>query len=262
MKKLFISALLIHVVINAYGQERPLLYTGSYWEGSITGAGIVTAMYINTENNKIVFRYAADSLKEGSYVITGENGMNYLVILWDDATWEKYLMLAGGDCFLYNSDGEPYFAGILTNPEYKTDYPGPITLTKGLSASTSLVEGSTVYSVDNLDARIGVCWAEGSRGQGINEKIIIKGWAGSRADISIGFVSYEKPQLYRENSRPKKIGKYLDGKLVALIELEDTPNFQPLGAIDGNCELVILEVYEGTKYQDTCINAIIFIVGQ
>jgi hypothetical protein len=48
-----------------------------------------------------------------------------------------------------------------------------------------------------------------------------------------------------------------------IFNLEDTPNPQKLSLgkyYDGPIELEILEVYEGTKYQDTCINGLIFSV--
>lgn len=204
----------------------------------------------------------------GSYTIAEEHGINYLIILWDDKTWDKYLMIARinlknkniYDPYFYNADGEPFFScGTFLNPEYITFFPFIIS-TDILSASSSLREGSKVFSTDNLISRIGVCWAEGVRGHGIGEKIIFKNNGNLFFDlsISIGYVSFEKPYLYRENSRPKKLRISFEGEEPKIIELADTPNLQYLGDIrtDGKKDLwvEILEVYPGTKYTDTCIN--------
>lgn len=204
----------------------------------------------------------------GSYTITEEYGINYLIILWDDKTWDKYLMIADTnqphkkliDLYFYNADGKPFFSGgKVPNPEYFTIYPEVID-PKILSASSTLKEGGKVFSTDNLDSRIGVCWAEGVKGNGIGEKIIVKHheklWLPFYIDISIGFVSFEKPNLYKENSRPKKLRISDEGENPRIVELADTPNLQSLGGVGSEKDLwiEILEVYPGTKYTDTCIN--------
>lgn len=81
--------------------------------------------------------------------------------------------------------------------------------------------------------------------------------------ISIGFVSYERPYLYEENSRPRKLNISVAGKFSFTADLVDTPNFQTINlpqTFGRNDELVIeiLEVYPGTKYEDTCINNIFY----
>jgi hypothetical protein len=204
----------------------------------------------------------------GSYVITEEHGINYLIILWDDKTWDKYLMIARiysnsniHDLYFYNADDYPFFSGgTVPNREYITFYPH-IVRSDILSASSSLKEGSKVYSTDNLTTKIGVCWAEGVRGHGIGEKIIFKNNGNNLSfdlSISTGFVSFEKPYLYRENSRPKKIRISFEGDDPRIIELADTPNLQSLGGVYGagkkDLWVEILEVYPGTKYTDTCVN--------
>ena len=165
------------------------------------------------------------------------------------------------DLYFYNADDYPFFSGgTVPNPEYMTFYPH-IVGSNILSASSNLKEGSKVYSTDNLTSKIGVCWAEGVRGHGIGEKIIFKNNGDNLffdLSISIGFVSFEKPYLYRENSRPKKLRISFEGEDPRIIELADTPNLQSLGDIytSGKKDLwvEILEVYPGTKYTDTCVN--------
>jgi hypothetical protein len=214
-----------------------------------------------------------NGLYNGSYHITEEDGINYLNILWDDNTRDKYLLLGSVEhgyfiyVYLYNENAFPFFCAGMTLSEWE---PYNVYLrgqTEILSASTVLREGNTVYSTNNLDERIGVCWA--ARG-GIGEKIIFK--YEEETDyivsfnslyISIGFVSMEKPYLYRQNSRPKIIRISHEGEDPKIIQLVDTPNLQYI-----DCDwssgfswgyrkdlwIEILEIYPGTRYNDTCIN--------
>ncbi|MBN2617209.1 MAG: hypothetical protein JXR64_02720 [Spirochaetales bacterium] len=75
-----------------------------------------------------------------------------------------------------------------------------------------------------------------------------------------GFVSFEKPNLYEENSRVKKIKvtDTISSKFI-IFNIDDTPNPQllKLGELkEWELSIEILDVYKGTKYSDTCINAI------
>ena len=82
--------------------------------------------------------------------------------------------------------------------------------------------------------------------------------------VSNGYVNYENPQLYEQNNRLKKIrlrdpvsGEYAD------FELEDTPQYQKIDFGDkfsariDLLEMEILEVYEGTLYNELYISDII-----
>lgn len=82
--------------------------------------------------------------------------------------------------------------------------------------------------------------------------------------IANGFISTEKPYLYEQNARPKKI-RIICEKESKDIELQDTPNFQVLKISDneknysGMIQLEVLEVYPGTKYSDVVISGIYYI---
>ena len=75
-------------------------------------------------------------------------------------------------------------------------------------------------------------------------------------------MTYNKPYLYKQNSRPKKIRLTAESLFSIEVDLIDTPNFQtiifPVRLKNEILKLEILEVYPGTKYEDTCINAILF----
>jgi len=234
--------------------------------------------YSNTETGKS-FKFHKDnritgykngnlnaSLHTGSYIINIEHRITFLLITWDDNTSDRYLILYSSSFIcLYNSNSFPFFEG-------ETWFYIPSRFraieTRILSATSQLREGNILYSTDNLDLRIGACWVEGVPGQGIGEKIIFSHQEPNNIHfnllrISIGFVSYTRPHLYEANSRPKKLRISLEGESPLIIDLLDTPNFQSLGGIwwSGDSEkdlwIEILEVYPGSRFEDTCINALV-----
>ena len=113
-------------------------------------------------------------------------------------------------------------------------------------------------------------WAEGAPGQGIGEYLVYE-FPGSCPRITTvkilnGYVKSEK--AWRENSRPKAIKMYYMGKPYAILELEDSRTLQCfevglLGphnekAPEWTLKFEILEVYPGTKYEDTVISELFF----
>jgi hypothetical protein len=135
------------------------------------------------------------------------------------------------------------------------------------TASSELTENGITYKANNLvDETKLLPWVEGVNGNGIGEKVKIELEYGSISGftafcISNGFVDYSRPYLYEYNNRVKKL-RVWDGayKEYNDIELMDTPQFQFFQVKFTNnsdiLELEILEVYDGDKYDDTCINLI------
>jgi len=275
MKKYIFPILLLLIVVNVYSQNVPLL-NGTYVdknELSFTFSEGKNVRGIKNGNPR-------NGMYNGSYTVIEEEGINYIQILWNDKTTDKYLIIGSinndktfNNIYLYNKNGYPFFcAGIVLN-EW-----GPYNVhlkvdTKIFSASSTLKEGNIVYSTNNLDERIGMGWVEGVKGQGIGEKIIFSGKKGkdtrisfSSLYISIGLVSMDKPYLYKQNSRPKKIRISVEGKSSKIVELADTPNLQYIeygwypwnwsddDRFEKDLWIEILEVYPGTEFEDTCIN--------
>lgn len=142
-------------------------------------------------------------------------------------------------------------------------YPG-----QSFSASSELVENGKIYTAKNLgNLKPDFPWVEGVKGQGIGEKIFVDTNTPYLILFS-GYFSVEKPYLYEYNSRPKTIKASVEksGKS-KIIELEDTPCAQQLdlkdifdGEIFRTSDILtieIVDVYPGTKYEDTCINALL-----
>ncbi len=179
------------------------------------------------------------------------------------------------------------------------------------SATSTLVDGKFDYSASNLSNEFDKnnSWVEGVEGYGIGEKItvytarlselvlgnMIEGYyqknGSSGNSIKMKEPYYNKllgilivngypknEELYKANSRVKKMKLTIDDDKEYMIELEDTAKPQ-LFDVDYKtiytkekfypikCEFEILEVYEGEKYEDTAINTLLtgidtnFIIG-
>jgi hypothetical protein len=134
-----------------------------------------------------------------------------------------------------------------------------------VQASSELQENDIKYSAANcLNENELMPWTEASPGNGIGEYItfipqheII--FSNIPIVISNGFIDYNRNYLYEYNNRIKKIrihnvdqNEYLD------FNIEDTPNYQEIWVSFNNkiskIKVEILEVYQGERYNDLCIN--------
>ena len=104
-------------------------------------------------------------------------------------------------------------------------------------------------------------WVEGAKGYGINETISIEfnepvyGFS-----ILNGYVDVQNMKLFKENSRVKKLKvEDLTNKLEYVMNFDDKVyfNYMKLSKPSTSIKLTILDVYKGTKYDDTCISAMI-----
>ena len=139
-------------------------------------------------------------------------------------------------------------------------------------ASSSLKnQGKYTYNAANVqDYSIKSVWSEGVKGHGIGEYLLFKfqGEAPRVSTITITNGCVQSKALYEANSRPKKIKLYYNDKAVAILNLKDIRGHQTfetdtfgLGYYDPtpwSLKFEILEVYPGTKYDDTVISEIYF----
>jgi hypothetical protein len=200
----------------------------------------------------------------GTYFIKDEYGIPFIHVVFSDGTKEKWLMLYNDHvCYLYRSNDKRYFFGV-TGGSMRIE--SVFTYLDNITASSYLIEGSVSYFPSNAgQSDIGKPWLEGVEGQGIHEKLIFQQavYNTEAIHISSGFVSFDRPQLYKQNSRPKKINVSVSGKFSYNAELEDTPNYQTIIlpqklGFDDTLVIEILDVYPGEKYDDTCINSVLF----
>ena len=214
-----------------------------------------TIFFIDYEKGKKSENYIIESYK---YRERKDGGLTFL----DLENGTTYLCIASDDVLLLYKQNkkEPEYFGYYTIRGYEAlRLPNKLCF----EASTYLKEKNKEYPAENIGTwDLETPWVENVKGNGIGQKVTF-GIDDSVIYIMTGYVSYEKSYLYKENSRPKKIKlTFLDvNKEPMIIELEDTPAPQKITLgerIESNVELEILEVYEGTKYQDTCINTIFF----
>jgi hypothetical protein len=219
------------------------------------------------ENNKIKY-WNDDKTLIGTYYLEDSNGIKFINIKFENGQNEKYIILFNENlCYFFNINGLLYFRGFTFERGARAA-PGEACFSVAydnvkIISSSHLIEGNITYSTDNLIDRISVCWAEGVDGHGINEKLYLQMNNETRSiHISTGLVSYRNPNFFKENSRPKIIELSVRNKYSIIVNLEDTPNFHTINLPqtlmkDEILELKIIDVYPGTKHEDTCINIIL-----
>lgn len=175
---------------------------------------------------------------------------------------EKYLLLADSDLFLlYEKDSRKpkIFATNFGNGSELMEFISPDTL----KASSELKEGDYTYNAKNVsNINVSEPWVEGVSGNGIGEELQFIGNC-TYLYLLNGYISFEKPYLYEANSRLKRISISFPeekNKEEIIVNLNDTPNPQKIN-LGFRCNslivMKILDVYEGKKYQDTCLSGII-----
>lgn len=195
-------------------------------------------------------------------------------LYWGERQEFKFLILyATRICFIFKGENDLVMMGINYGGTKKPNVnrriiseASLITKAAEYTATSSLKEGDRYYSPTNLgEIRPGNPWVEGAKGAGIGEKITTK-WNIKKGGIKAlifanGYVSYNKPNLFLQNNRVKRLRLSNEsGQMNFFVDLNDTPNPQifilPVETHDVTFE--IISVYEGSRWDDTCIN---FILG-
>lgn len=129
--------------------------------------------------------------------------------------------------------------------------------------SSYLIEKNASYPVENLnEIDMDTPWVENAPGDGIGEGFTIVAaplHKYSNLLLMNGYISFDKPYLYSQNSRIKKLRiAGCDSGVSKIVDVLDTPHPQSvdisfLPEIE-DIRVEIEEVYKGTKYQDTCLH--------
>lgn len=162
-----------------------------------------------------------------------------------------------------------YFIGNIQNYPFgyincfETDDEKPVRIK--YKASSELKEKDYIYSADNLYAENWrEPWVESVSGYGIGEYVEIEDTAPYERKFDFllimnGYFDIDKPYLYKQNSRVKqiKVTGLKSGK-EQILDVLDTPHPQTvdISFLDAQepFRVTIMDVYKGTKYDDTCIN--------
>jgi hypothetical protein len=164
---------------------------------------------------------------------------------------------------LFLSDRKGYYSFLAQKPHVRT---AVIDNNWIISASAFLQENGVYYKPGNMMSVSGLPWAS-KNGYGIGDRITIEiGRVYLPMLFLNGFISFDNPKLYYENSRlkamkltSKKTGKskqvvLLDEPSFQRVEIRDLLNIKDT---DDQILLDIIDVYKGSKYKDLCIKSII-----
>ena len=165
----------------------------------------------------------------------------------------SYMVLLSDICLIvYNAeDSKPIFSGVSKGSPELYYFPAKV------QASSELVEGTKTYYAKNLsNYDLDEPWAV--KGFGIGENVSFSCNA-EEMIICTGYISTKKNYLWSQNSRPKSIQViFKKSRSIKRFELADSPNPQIVDwgfVYSGEMEISILDVYHGSKYDDTCIHS-------
>lgn len=186
--------------------------------------------------------YGNYQMNLSNWLSNEEKTMRYL-------KFEDYLIV-------YNNSESPLFFGSCISSNRLE-----LLISAEVEATSFLTEKTRSYSPKKLTywGNLNYVWAEGAKGQGIGEKLFIRKKAIRKLYILPGYVSVKNPTLFYKNSRPKELKIQTQDK-VFYFSLVDKPIFQVFNfenQIDSEITIEILDVYPGTKYEDTCISSIL-----
>lgn len=138
----------------------------------------------------------------------------------------------------------------------------PIT---NINASSTLKEGNIEYTVDNISSlALHKPWVEGVKGNGVDEYFQFNKSDASGFYMLNGFVSFSRPDLFEKNNRVEKVSiSGLSSKKTVDVVLNDTakPQYIDLSEFkdDEIIRITIKSVYNGSKYNDTCVSGIMLV---
>ena len=132
-----------------------------------------------------------------------------------------------------------------------------------VDCTSYLLEKTKKYSIENLsNCMVDNPWVEGVDGDGIGEGFTMIDRLNRYHPyllIMNGYISYEKPYLYKQNNRIKKIKVTgLKSGKAKVLDVLDTPHPQTVDISfitePENIRVEIADVYKGTKYDDTSLH--------
>lgn len=197
-----------------------------------------------------------------------ENGYYYFddYVLVPGIAWVKFDLKRA----LYKNSGYAESLGFFYNGFYKAKYASDTALSENTKDSV------IVYKAENLGkfAFAGTDhyeslswnfnqkpWVEGREGYGEGETLSMSTEKPFNELIILnGYIDIQRPDLYKKNSRVKVFTvKDTDNNQEYTFELEDRVEFQRfyLRQQTRNIKLTIKEVYKGSKWEDTCVTALI-----
>jgi len=252
------------------------LTTGATWKGSIDSISVNIYSHLtwNDLNNRTAYIYKEEEINQGyfSWLNKGynkfERGLGSIL--------PKEYFIEGNVIKMMFTDVEPDFNITI----YPT---GPSFFRVFTSSELDEDKNDKYAAVNLIDNDQSTAWVEGKKGSGINEYFKIEGTRSNLAFKidSLGIINgYAKNEgVFYNNNRVKKIRiEYKNDifreenpynmKPPESIEfiLEDTMDMQYLAFPEpifmSSMKISILEVYKGSKWDDTCISELMIFTSE
>ena len=278
MKKLFVISIFLLVLTNIFAQNfsfdgdyDPDLYSTIHWFAIKNGK--ITYKYENEKWNEEITVDYKKIYKDGLlFLEMAEKFPHSIASYYENAPTSNSLLVLAGKHISDNGketrfpNGEILFFAETTGFEKYDCFITPhINFYDQIGreykdCSSYLKEKNREYKVKNLcDCKPGTPWVEGVSGPGIGEGFTIDGIFPYLL-IMNGYISYDKPYLYKQNNRVKqlKITGIKSGKSI-IVDVLDTPHPQTVDISEitkdnEDIRVEIADIYKGTKYDDTCMN--------
>lgn len=278
MKKIF-SLLFLSIGILFLGAEN-FKILGREYNTNFSSEYVSVKLY---DDATIDFEHYTGAHLKDTYVVTRKNGLLFIELgnalpgkhtdrnIYYDET-KSILILAGKNAGTNGEYVNTYLLGYspLCTPKplientSRNFLEGSYRIYK--DATSYLIEKKKSYPVENLCSYdIDTPWVENVPGYGIGEGFTIENtWDDIYTTLLImnGYISYEKPYLYEQNGRIKKIRVtgLKSGKSQILTVL-DTPHPQTVDISfiteAEDLRVTIEDIYPGVKYEDTCLQYLV-----
>lgn len=279
MKKIFIISIILLVLTNIFAQKFSFdgdydadLYSTIHWFAIKEGK--ITYKYLHKQwNEEITVNYKKIHKDGLLFLEMAEKFPHSIASDYENAPTSNTLLALAGKHI--SEDGKEtrfpngqilFFAETAGFEKYDCFITPHINFYDQIGreykdCSSYLKEKNKEYKVKNLcDCKPGTPWVEGVSGSGIGEGFTIDGGYHPYLLIMNGYISYDKPYLYKQNNRVKKlkVTGIRSGKSI-IVDVLDTPHPQTvdISAVAeqySDIRVEIADVYKGTKYDDTCMN--------
>lgn len=274
MRKQLLTIIIILLSAQLFSQNFSIDGNYLFQEDSLLNMMII-------EKNHVILKYENPPINKDesklSYTIEYNYGLPFILLSEkmpkEVANWKEFeqvdkIITSNKILFLAFQDKNKQMFAFTTGYPQKDR---PLTKTRfdewGASykdCSSFLKEKSISYSVDNLrKLAVDTPWVEAAQGNGIGEGFTIvcnsEKPLGPYLFIINGYISYEKPYLYKQNNRIKKIKIFgLKTGKTKILDLLDTPHPQTIDISfiteAEDIRIEIADVFKGTKYDDTCLH--------
>jgi hypothetical protein len=256
-RKILIVNVLFCLIIQCYSQDKYIV--NDYWYKDIYVIHNDKLYHYNelTNEKNIITNFVINKNRFGYYQLTIENKITNYVPNYPYTELDIRQLNNSQYQLPYSDIGIKY---IKSSSFLREKFNGTLFEYKADNLLKRFVKEAESFYLYNVDA---MPWVEGQNDFGRDEYLDITFTQEQDTILLLnGYVDFTKQSLFMDNNRLKSINiTSLDqkNKFVINVSLEDGVLFSviKLPHLTNRIKLSIIDVYKGTKYNDTCISAII-----